>query len=119
MDASAVNDIDVVNRLCQFLRLNTRSVHNYPCHQCAENPIIFNEMELWYRKQSTHQFCTFHNDITADYHGLLHINRESKKWMLQFKSEDYLAGMIEQCSRVDSPHSNNIKDIVMQVLLHR
>ena len=71
------------------------------------------------KNQPTHQFCTIHNDITADYHGLLHINRESKKWMLQFKSEDYLhvAELIEQYSRVDSPQSYNIKDMVMQVLL--
>ena len=121
MDAPAFNDIDVVNRLCQFLRLNTKSAKNYPCCQCAENPLvyIYNEMVLWYRQQPTHQFCTFQNNITTDYHGLLYINRESKKWILQFKSGDYLAEMIEQCSRVDSRQSNNIKEMVMQVLLNR
>jgi len=101
MDAPALNDIDFVNILHQFQRLNTKCAQNYPCCQCAENPLIYNEMVLWYRKQPTHQFCTLQNDITADYHGLIHINRESKKWMLQFKSGDYLSEMMEQCSRVD------------------
>lgn len=50
---------------CGFLRQHIMDVHLYPCYKCSPRPQLFEEMKLWYTKQTANITNRFLLNITV------------------------------------------------------
>lgn len=110
---------EMFEAMCTIMDENTIDINNLPCFRCHHEQLIKEEMLIWQNNQPLHLFSELQMAVTNMFHGLLHLNRSSKKVMVENMDINILMEMRRQCQRVETPHAVNIKTMIANTVTNR